>query len=104
MGDDRAVPLEPGGHVPERVGDVVLLQDRRYDPASSRVEVEWTFLRAGEETRRRSSIRIYSYRELSGLLEAAGFMSCEGYDSTSERPFHLGARRLVLVATKRDAA
>jgi cyclopropane fatty-acyl-phospholipid synthase-like methyltransferase len=84
----------------QRVGDTLVLQDRRFDHTQSRINEQWTFIKDGESVQRRSSIRIYTYRELRGLLEAAGFTACEGYDGASEAPFRLGARRLVLVATK----
>jgi 2-polyprenyl-3-methyl-5-hydroxy-6-metoxy-1,4-benzoquinol methylase len=84
-----------------RVGATLMVQARRYDHVRSRINEQWTFIKGGESVERRSSIRIYTYRELCHLLEAAGFTACEGYDGASEAPFQLGARRLVLVATRR---
>jgi cyclopropane fatty-acyl-phospholipid synthase-like methyltransferase len=86
----------------QRVGETLMVQARRYDHVRGRIDEEWTFIRAGESVERHSSIRIYTYRELCRLLEEAGFTACEGYDGASEAPFRLGARRLVLVATKRE--
>jgi cyclopropane fatty-acyl-phospholipid synthase-like methyltransferase len=85
-----------------RIGETIMLQARRYDHAQSRINVEWTFIKDGEAVERSSSIRIYTYYELCRLLKEAGFIACEGYDGASETSFHLGARRLVLVATKRE--
>jgi SAM-dependent methyltransferase len=56
-----------------RVGDFVVLEERRFDAASSRVEGRWTFLRNGEESVRESSVRLYSLRELTEVCREAGF-------------------------------
>jgi SAM-dependent methyltransferase len=85
----------------QRVGDTLLLEERSYDHTRSRLDAEWTFIRDGKVTLRTSSIRIYTYRELCRLLEETGFEVCEGYDTVSDTPFRLGARRLLLVAAKR---
>ncbi|HEX9124622.1 MAG TPA: hypothetical protein VF984_14895 [Actinomycetota bacterium] len=47
----------------------------------------------------RSSMRIYSLRELTELLREAGFTSFEARDDALE-PFELGSHRLWLVARK----
>jgi cyclopropane fatty-acyl-phospholipid synthase-like methyltransferase len=84
-----------------RVGDILMLEERRYDHARSRIDVEWTWVRNGGLTVRQSSMRIYTYSELCRLLEETGFQIAEAYDGLSDRPFHLGARRLLMVASKR---
>ena len=65
------------GHLQPRpwwkAGDVYLLVDNRYDPASSRLEIEYTFVRNGAVEVRRGSHRAYSCRELVALVESAGF-------------------------------
>jgi cyclopropane fatty-acyl-phospholipid synthase-like methyltransferase len=87
----------------QQVGDVLWLEERRFDHVTCRVENDWTFVRGATIERRRASIRVYTYRELCQLLHAAGFASCEGYGSMSREPFALGSRRLYLVATKQSA-
>jgi hypothetical protein len=47
------------------------------------------------------SARLYSYREVVQLLEAAGFRDLQGFSSLTEEPFRLRAPRLLLVATKK---
>jgi SAM-dependent methyltransferase len=84
----------------EQFGETILLHARRFDHGRSRVNEAWTFVKGGQSVERQSSIRIYTYHELCGLLAEAGFTECEGYDGASETPFRLGARRLVLVATR----
>jgi len=65
------------GHLQPRpwwkAGDVYLLVENRYDPASSRLDIEYTFSRNGTVEVRRGSHRAYAYRELVALVEAAGF-------------------------------
>ena len=65
------------GHLQPRpwwkAGDVYLLVENRYDPATSRLEIEYTFSRNGMVEVRRGSHRAYAYRELVTLMEAAGF-------------------------------
>ena len=83
-----------------RVEDILVVEERRYDHVRGRVEAEWTLIRKGTEETRPISIRVYTYRELSRLLERAGFSDCEGYGSLDREPFRLGAPRLYLVGTR----
>ena len=65
------------GHLQPRpwwkAGDVYLLVENRYDPATSRLEIEYTFSKNGMVDVRCGSHRAYPYRELVALMEAAGF-------------------------------
>ena len=65
------------GHLQQRpwwkVGDVHLLVENRYDQASSRLEIEYTFVWNGAVHVRRGSHRAYSYRELVQLIRVTGF-------------------------------
>jgi SAM-dependent methyltransferase len=84
-----------------RMGETLVLQQSSFDYERSRVETEWTFIGAGgERDVQESSIRVYSYAELTDLLAGVGFVSFDAYDTTSGEPFGLGADRLTLVATK----
>jgi SAM-dependent methyltransferase len=84
-----------------RMGDAIVLHDNRFDHERSRVETQWTFIGPdGDREVRDSSIRVYSYAELTALLRDVGFVSFDAYDTTSGDPFGLGADRLTLVATK----
>jgi SAM-dependent methyltransferase len=84
----------------DRWGEVLVLEERRYDHASGRIEGHWTFIHGGQTETHASSIRVYTYRELCQLLHQAGFAHCDGYGSLDLEPFALGAPRLLLVATK----
>lgn len=56
-----------------KAGDVQLLVENQYDPACSRLNIEYTFVKDGRVESRRGSHRAYSYRELVSLLASAGF-------------------------------
>jgi SAM-dependent methyltransferase len=81
------------------VGDQIVLSQRRYDPATSRLHVEFTFIRGGAVERRVMSARIYSFREIHRLMEEAGFTDLEGYGSLTREPFKLGSARLLMIGT-----
>lgn len=82
-----------------RVGEATLLEERRYIPTTGRVETDWTLVMDGEAVTRTSSIRLYTCHELLERLEDAGFVDPHLLDGEG-RPFELGARRLVLRATR----
>jgi hypothetical protein len=82
-------------------GDVIVLTENRYDPETGRIEADWVIVGPdGDRERHHSSIRIYSFHELSKLLRAAGFETIEGFDAGSLEPISVGGSRLLLVATK----
>ena len=56
-----------------KAGDVYLLVQNQYDPARARLDIEYTFASNGHVETRRGSHRAYTYKELVGLLTAAGF-------------------------------
>jgi cyclopropane fatty-acyl-phospholipid synthase-like methyltransferase len=76
-----------------------VLEERRFDCDSGRMESIWTFQKHGTETSYRLSVRIYTYRELRTLLEQAGFASFAPTDREGV-PLALGSQRLRLVAHK----
>ncbi len=56
-----------------KAGDVYLLVENQYDPASARLNIEYTFVSNGRVEVRRGSHRAYSCRELVELLTTCGF-------------------------------
>ena len=90
--------FQPRGWI--KLNDVHMLEERKYDHTTGRAETRWTLIHNGEITEWHSSIRMYTYRELVELLTEAGFASAQGFDTSSGRPFALGASRLSMVATK----
>ena len=83
-----------------RVGDAIVLQDRRYDAVAGRVEGEWTIIRNGVESVRRSSIRLYTLRELDEMCRAAGFRQGRGIDPETGADYEFGQSSRVFIATK----
>jgi SAM-dependent methyltransferase len=81
--------------------DILMLADRRYDPAEGRLHVEYTWVSEGTLDTRAMSARLYTYREVFGLLEEAGFTDLQGYGSLAREPFRIGSGRLLVSAEKR---
>jgi SAM-dependent methyltransferase len=82
------------------VGDIHFLVHNRYDHAEGFLEPELTFIRNGAVEVRGHRQRVYSHRELCGLLTTAGFGAVDGYGGLHGEAYGLGAQRLVLVASK----
>jgi hypothetical protein len=83
-----------------RIGDTTILEDRALDLAASRIEVDWTFLRAGAEERKHASMRLYSAHEMVSLLQRVGFAAVLLLDHATEAPLTVASRRALVVATK----
>jgi SAM-dependent methyltransferase len=78
-----------------------VLEERRIDHLNGRVDCEWTIFGHEKGTaKHRSSIRIYTYRQLCEMLREVGFTAFEGYNTMTGKPFTFGSSRLSLVATK----
>jgi SAM-dependent methyltransferase len=84
-------------------GEGYLLADRRYVPEEGRLHVAYISVRDGRTETHPMSARIYTFREIRGLLEGSGFSEVHGYGSMAREPFRLGSNRLLLVATKEGA-
>jgi SAM-dependent methyltransferase len=87
-------------------GDVLVLEDRRFDVAGSRIESDWTLIATGGGgeaqrgiERKHISMRLYSGAELIALLRAAGFAAVELFDHDLA-PLALGAGRALAVAIR----
>lgn len=77
-----------------------LLEKRHFDPATGRMESVWTWVRDGKEESYELSLRVYTYRELSELLRAAGFREVTGYETLTGKPLVVGSSRCSAVAVK----
>ncbi len=98
--ETRLQEMEAEPRIWWRVGDLLALEDRRFDHVNSRVESQWTFMRGGHTEKKSLSLRLYTYRELCGLLEQAGFGNHRAYGSLDLEPFALGSAWLYMVTTK----
>ena len=74
-----------------------------FDFETSRMEVDWTFIRGGVEERKHASLRLYSAHEMVGLLRRAGFASVRLLDFTTEAPLSPSSRRAIVIAAKAPA-
>jgi len=83
-----------------RSGDITILEERVFDFATSRIEVDWIFFRNGAEERKHASLRLYSAHEMVALLHRVGFASVRLLDFATEAPLTISARRALVVATK----
>jgi SAM-dependent methyltransferase len=82
------------------VGGFYWLSERRYDPLTGRLHVDYTLVRNGETRKSSMSARLYTYQEIACLFMAAGFADLQGFASLSGEPFAFGSRRLLMVGTK----
>jgi SAM-dependent methyltransferase len=84
------------------VGDIRFAAENSYDPACGWMDSRYTIRRRGMESEtRQAAHRIYTYREVVRMLEAAGFEDVRGLGSLEGEPFRLGSARLILVATRK---
>ncbi|MDH5793599.1 MAG: class I SAM-dependent methyltransferase, partial [Candidatus Bathyarchaeota archaeon] len=82
--DFLAVKFAPTGY--QEVGDIVLLESRKYDPTTSQLTATWTFYnKRGEDLEFIDRIEIenhvYSQSELSSVLRKAGWEPVAFYGS-----------------------
>jgi len=76
-----------------------IMEERQWHLDSGKVESTWSFI--GETiSSHRISMRIYTYRELCGLLRTAGFSRFDAFETGTQKPFRLGSPRLALIAEK----
>jgi SAM-dependent methyltransferase len=81
---------------------VRVVEERRMDIDSGRVESVWTFLTPEGITSRSLSIRVYGLRELRTVLRSAGFSAFHALETGTGEPFRLGSSRLAMVAFRSD--
>ena len=84
----------------DKIGDIKVIQDRRFDPINSRIIVDWIFIKNGKEIIQTSSIQLYTYKELTTLLMKYRFDNFKAYGSLNTKDNELLGKRLYLVAEK----
>jgi SAM-dependent methyltransferase len=84
-----------------RMGDILFLEENRYDVARSLVETDYTFVRDGQSETRSGAQWVYTVRELGRLLAEAGLHPHEVLGSARGEPFAIGSPSLVVVSEKR---
>ena len=98
--ETRLSEIESEPRVWWKVGDLYALEERRFDHVTSRTESQWTFLRNGQVETKWLSQRLYTFNELSRLLEQASFSNLRAFGTLDLAPFSLGSGWLYLVATR----
>ena len=88
-------------HTEMEFGDIRFIEDNHYDHELSRLDTQYTFVRSDRTEKKFGSHRIYTYRELQGLLSSTGFVNCQSFGTITGEPFAFGANGLYIVATKR---
>jgi len=81
--------------------DLLFLVDTAYDPAAATLTSSYTIIRGDRTERHQAVYHIYTYRQLIGMFEAAGFTDVRGFGSLKQEPFTLGSPQLFLIATKK---
>lgn len=85
----------------QRVGRMIVVQERSYDMQRQRIEGTWTFHRDDERIERKSSMRLYTVRETLEMLDAAGFSDVAMLDPETLDRYELGAIRTWVRARRR---
>jgi hypothetical protein len=84
-------------------GDIIILEKPKVTRNWGWLENRWMLIREGEEREFNISLRLYSAAEISTLLMECGFGPVEVYGDVQGAPYDHRAKRLVVVAHKRDS-
>lgn len=87
-------------HTEMQIGDIRFIEDNHYEHELGRLDTEYTFVRGELTEKKFGSHRLYTYRELQGLLSRAGFVELQSFGSTGGEPFAFGASGLFISARK----
>src|SRR4029077_3196141 len=86
--------------VEERPDGSILVEKREIIQDWCRIKVQWLLIQNDQITRVEFDLALYSGRELTNLLQAAGFRSIRLYGTWQGAPYDLNAERLIAVAAK----
>lgn len=84
-----------------RLGDILMLSENTYHCAESRIDIDYTFVRAGHAETRPTSSYIFTAGELCRMHQDAGLPPMELLGSTNGEAYQLGSPRLILISSKR---
>lgn len=88
-------------HTEMKIGDILFVEDNRYDHETGRLETDYTFVRGNQAEKKFGSHRLYTYREFKARLAEAGFEDCQAFGSIDGKPYAFGSGSLYFVAAKR---
>jgi SAM-dependent methyltransferase len=83
-----------------QVGDILFIEENRYDPMRSLVETTYSFVRGGRTVTRAALHWVYTVREIQALFTSAGLRPLDLYGATDRTPFKAGSHCLTIVAEK----
>ncbi len=83
-----------------RLGDILMLSENRYDPAESRLDIDYTFVRRGQIETRPTTSYVFTAGELCRMHAGVGLLPVELFGSTNSEPYQVGSARLILVSAK----
>lgn len=84
-----------------RVGDILMLSERRYVAEDSRLDIDYTFVQNGVSDTRSTASYVFTVAEHKRMLEQAGMEVVSLLGSTAGEPYKLGSPRLIMTARKR---
>ncbi|MBV9300952.1 MAG: class I SAM-dependent methyltransferase [Acidobacteriaceae bacterium] len=87
-----------------RLGDMLMLSENRYDPAESRLDIDYTFVQNGKVETRPTASYVFTVSELCRMHAEAGLKMVELLGSVAGEKFQLGSPRLILVSEQGGAA
>jgi SAM-dependent methyltransferase len=83
-----------------RTGDILTLSEARYDVAEGRLDIDYTFVRAGEVETRPTSSYVFTVAEMRRMQAAAGLEVVEMSAWGADGPYRLGSPGLLMVSRK----
>jgi SAM-dependent methyltransferase len=83
-----------------RTGDILTLSEARYEVAEGRLDIDYTFIRAGVIETRPSSSYVFTVAEMRRMHAEAGMETVELREWGDARPFQLGSQGLMMVSRK----
>jgi len=81
-------------------GSVIMLQEQSYEVPRSRLDTTWILMKGNRVETSKSSIRIYTYREIRGMLERVGYRDIKTYGSKDLLEYMFNSPVLYLTMTK----
>lgn len=82
------------------VDDMYMLSEQQYDPAVSRLQTNYTFVRNGKSETRGVWYWVLTTAEIRRIFEAAGFEVEGMYGDLNRTPYALGSPRLILLCRR----
>lgn len=82
------------------VEDMMMLVERHYEIAESRLDTEYTFIHKGGSEKRLARYWIFTAADIISMLRENGMQTISLFGSLEQEPYRFGAPRLLLVAEK----